>query len=429
MWFTEPDANRIGRITPAGVITEFSRGLRRYSFPCCITGGPDGNMWFAEARGEEGITIGRITPAGVITEFGRMTPGSFPNDMALGPDGNLWVAEDLTKGGIEQPPQTPTAMIGRITPAGVITEFSEGISPDTFPNGITAGPDGNSWFAEGPFDSFSRAPTPLIGRVTPAGVISEFPARSRDGGANDITLGPDGNLWFTEWQASRIGRSTPAGTITEFRKGITPDSNPQIIAAGPDGNLWFTEVNNERVARITPRGRVTEFSAGLSRDNISHEPGLWHYPFPNFPYGIAAGPDGNVWFTEQGGNRIGRITPAGVISEYPATAQIRFVHQLGPRSVAVRLQCPVGAALPCKGTVQLGKTGNGGSRRLRPLAPGRRTTVVVPITLAWQRLIVRRGRLDALVLLRPQPNSMAGAIAQPITLWATSRPRIPAVTG
>jgi hypothetical protein len=118
-----------------------------------------------------------------------------------------------------------------------------------------------------------------------------------------------------------------------------------------------------------------------------------------------------------------------VISEYPATAQIRSVHQLGPRSVAVRLQCPVGAALPCNGTVQLGKTGNGGSRRIRSLAPGRGTTVVVSIAPAWQRLIAKRGRLDALVLLRPQPNSMAGAIAKPITLWSTSRPRTPAVTG
>ena len=33
------------------------------------------------------------------------------------------------------------------------------------------------------------------------------------------------------------------------------------------------------------------------------------------PQDIAAGPDGNLWFTE-GGNRIGRITTAGVVTGF-----------------------------------------------------------------------------------------------------------------
>ena len=40
------------------------------------------------------------------------------------------------------------------------------------------------------------------------------------------------------------------------------------------------------------------------------------YPVPtpdSQMLGIAAGPDGNIWFTEQLGKKIGRITPAGVI--------------------------------------------------------------------------------------------------------------------
>jgi|ERR1035438_2646361 streptogramin lyase len=35
------------------------------------------------------------------------------------------------------------------------------------------------------------------------------------------------------------------------------------------------------------------------------------------PRGIAAGPDGALWFTEAYGNKIGRITAAGAIVEYP----------------------------------------------------------------------------------------------------------------
>lgn len=35
------------------------------------------------------------------------------------------------------------------------------------------------------------------------------------------------------------------------------------------------------------------------------------------PAGITAGPDGNLWFTEEAGNKIGRITTGGAITEFP----------------------------------------------------------------------------------------------------------------
>jgi len=135
-----------------------------------------------------------------------------------------------------------------------------------------------------------------------------------------------------------------------------------------------------------------------------------------------------MWFAEDGGNRIGRITMNGVISEFPPTAQILRVRQVGMR-VTVRLRCPVGATLPCKGTVRLAKTGNGGARRFAPLAAGRSRTVVIPISPQWRRVLAKQGRLRALVWLLPEAHSMAGVIAQAITLRSTSRPRIPAVTG
>ena len=77
-----------------------------------------------------------------------------------------------------------------------------------------------------------------------------------------------------------------------------------MIAVGSDGNLWFTEFGvdfGNRIGRITTSGVITEF------------------PIPTLvsqPNGIAAGPDGNLWFTETGANQIGRITTAGDITEF-----------------------------------------------------------------------------------------------------------------
>ncbi len=49
----------------------------------------------------------------------------------------------------------------------------------------------------------------------------------------------------------RIGRITPAGVITEFTAGSAPGP-PGGIAAGADGNLWFAEVAGDRIGRRSP---------------------------------------------------------------------------------------------------------------------------------------------------------------------------------
>jgi hypothetical protein len=66
------------------------------------------------------------------------------------------------------------------------------------------------------------------------------------------------------------------------------------LPAGPDRNLWFTEQTGNRIGRITTDGVVTELSGGVSAGAR--------------PRGIAVGPDGNLWFTEATGGRIGRMT-------------------------------------------------------------------------------------------------------------------------
>src|SRR5207253_2121647 len=73
-----------------------------------------------------------------------------------------------------------------------------------------------------------------------------------------IALGSDGNLWFTESRTSGtatgyIGRITPAGAITEF---AVPHawSRPFLITSGPDGNMWFSDEGTNSVGTITVAG-------------------------------------------------------------------------------------------------------------------------------------------------------------------------------
>ncbi len=90
-----------------------------------------------------------------------------------------------------------------------------------------------------------------MGRITPAGVVTEFSAGITPGSAlQEMAVGPDGNIWFTE-RAGGVGRITPAGVVTEFSDGLSLGASPRGIAAGPDGTMWFTEERGDRVARLT----------------------------------------------------------------------------------------------------------------------------------------------------------------------------------
>src|SRR5215831_12709825 len=98
-----------------------------------ITAGPDGNVWFTDPVAH---TVGRITPSGQVTEFTSPIGGA--GTITAGPDGNLW----FTTGALEVFPA-----IGRITPTGQFATFT---LPDTLASvgALTAGPDGNVWFTE-----------------------------------------------------------------------------------------------------------------------------------------------------------------------------------------------------------------------------------------------------------------------------------------
>jgi virginiamycin B lyase len=105
---------------------------------------------------------------------------------------------------------------------------------------------------------------------------------------------------------SLVAPAAAGATITEFPLP-GPQRNPAGITAGPDGALWFTEqgsglgAGDARIGRITTAGAVTEFA-------IPSTFGLTGR--------IAAGPDGALWYTAILPPRIGRITTTGAVTEF-----------------------------------------------------------------------------------------------------------------
>src|SRR6185295_16574507 len=138
---------------------------------------------------------------------------------------------------------------------------------------ITAGPDGNIWFAT----ADNR-----IGRMSTAGVVAllvTIPTPSS--GVRAMAPGRDGNVWFAETSVGRIGRITPTGQLSEFV--LAAGSTPLGMTPGPDGNVWFSDVGQHTIARITPTGVVTSYAVPAANTALNR---------------LTSGPDGNIWFVE-----------------------------------------------------------------------------------------------------------------------------------
>ncbi len=167
------------------------------------------------------------------------------------------------------------------------------------PSAVTVGPGGKLWVTDTVDQDFGENVVVAIGTYGKRRNTYYYSGATSEGASfNDITEGPDGALWITDSYNLQIVRMTDTGRFKNFPVGR---SAPFGIAVGPDKNLWFTaEVlgSANAVERITTDGQVTS------------------YPLSPQVFYITAGPDGALWFTEPYAPGIGRITTHGKITEY-----------------------------------------------------------------------------------------------------------------
>lgn len=157
-----------------------------------------------------------------------------------------------------------------------------------------------------------------IARVSAKGVVTEFPLSCCiDFGFGGAATGPDGNVSFNDseniWTVAASGK--PRLLSSSWRRLGLPDA----MTTGPDGELWFTEEGiPAAIGRITAAGVVTRY-------RIPTPFGGWVLA------GIVVGPDNALWFTEVpfdgGSEAIGRMTTGG---RYTRFVLPRVRGKLGP---------------------------------------------------------------------------------------------------
>jgi virginiamycin B lyase len=266
MWFAEYAADKIAHVDANGGITEHE--LAGDAAPYGVAVDDDGDVWFTASHANR---IGRLSPSGRLTEFAVPTANAVPWDITKGADGAMWFSEYGAN------------KIGRIDAAGRVTEHPIPTA-NSVPSGVAAAEDGTIWFTENAGDKIGRVDA--AGRIAEFPIPLKDDNIIGTSAPTDIAPGPDGAMWFAEPGSNAVGRITAGGDVTHYAVP-TDDNGSQVIEPGHGNTLWFTEVNRSRIGRneVDPAPKAKQQppattgpaapAAGACRK------GLTTAPFPN----------------------------------------------------------------------------------------------------------------------------------------------------
>src|SRR2546427_925960 len=162
------------------------------------------------------------------------------------------------------------------------------LGEESRPHGVIVGPDGAPWVTDGGLNA--------IVRVDPATEkVSVYPLPSGREGANLNTAAFDkrGVLWFTG-QSGIYGRLDPkVGKVEVF--DAPRGSGPYGIAAAPDGTVYYASLAGSYIARLDPvTGAATVIEPPTPKQGARR---VW------------ADSKGNVWVSEWNAGQVGRYDP------------------------------------------------------------------------------------------------------------------------
>jgi len=130
---------------------------------------------------------------------------------------------------------------------------------------------------------------------------------------SEILSGPFGEQFlFIEAQANQFGwisnANSPNPQPYPFAPSLAPGANPEGLTLDSSGDVWFTENGANQIGRVELGGPTRYYGTANGMSANAGPAGI-----------ISAG--GFIWFTESLKDRIGRLDPnTGTITEYAAPA-------------------------------------------------------------------------------------------------------------
>ncbi len=349
-------------MTPAGDVTTLagqasSRGsadgtgtAAQFTDPWGLAPDAAGNVYVSD--GQDG-TIRKVTPAGVVTTFagnpehsgsadgvGCSARFNRPEGVAVDGAGNTYVAD------------TSNRTVRRVTPSGNVTTIAgaagqRGASNGTGSQARFTGPYGVALGASG---AIYVADGSTIRKIAPDGVVTTLAgvegqsgnsdgtgSAARFGAVSAIAVDQSETIFVTDCgsntpfgAAGTIRRVTPEGAVTTIAGSWSQAGNadgtgsdarflvPLGIAVDGAGTVYVTDTGNGIIRRVTPEGVVTTLAGRaepwVSRPPVPQSPkdGIGSDAAFGYPWGIAVGPDGNIYVAD--GAAIRKVTTEGVVT-------------------------------------------------------------------------------------------------------------------
>jgi uncharacterized protein (TIGR03437 family) len=318
-----------------------------------------GNIYFADFGNER---IRKFTLGGNITTIAGNGIAGFsgdggpaisaeictPEGIWLDSAGNLYIADEdgyarkISSGG------TISTLAG-IGGAGYSGDGGSAAQAGLYwPSGVAMDMAGNLYISD--------TRNNRIRKVAPGGTITTVAGNGTAGFSGDgglatsaaldwpsaVAVDTAGNIYIADYYNGRIRKVTAGGTITTVAgggfnfPGVNGSSatsvllnNPSGVAVDAAGNLYFTDSYNNVVLKVTSGGTLT-IVAGNGSQGFSGDGGPATSAALNFPTGIAVDAAGNVYFADNGNNRVREIlsppvsiTQGGIVPIYSSATTIQ----------------------------------------------------------------------------------------------------------
>ena len=251
------------------------------------------------------------------------------------------------------------------------------------PLGVAVGADGAVYVAD--------LASHTIRKITAVGVVTTLAGSVSFGNTdgtgtearfafpNGVAVGADGSVYVADSSYNTIRKITAAGVVTTLAgrpiassfstsmdgTGTTATfARPTGIAVGPDGALYVTDQGSHKIRKITVSGGVATVStlagSGLntSRDGVGADASFAR------PTGVAVGADGAVYVADNSSNKIRKITMSGGVATVSTLAGSGQAGSADGTGAFATFSIPYGVAVGADGALYVTDQGSHKIRKI-----------------------------------------------------------------